>query len=132
MPNVAIPKSAPSGTALTAAVTQAVRLLESAETVQEVLDYRSQAEALRVLAERARFGLEAANACAELRLRCERRLGELLRPIQRQPPGRPQMVSSCEAYPNNPMEPHARFDRAALLDPTNEVVGMFGQFVTAA
>ncbi len=99
MPNFLVPTSAASAAALNTAVTQALRLLESAETVQEVLDYRSQAEALRVLAERARFGLQAANAYAELRLRSERRLGELLRTIQRQPPGRPQMVSPCDRLP---------------------------------
>ncbi len=35
-------------------------------------------------------------------------------------------------YPNNPMEHHVRFDRDALLDPNNEFIGTFGQFVAAA
>lgn len=34
-------------------------------------------------------------------------------------------------YPNNPMRIAVSFDRAVLLNPENELVGMFGQFVAA-
>jgi site-specific DNA-methyltransferase (adenine-specific) len=47
------------------------------------------AEAARVYARQARLGLDAQNDAAELRLRAERRAGELLASLARNPGGRP-------------------------------------------
>jgi hypothetical protein len=52
--------------------------LEQAESVPEIKDVRDRAEALRSYAKRAGLGLEAQNQCAMLKLRAERKAGELL------------------------------------------------------
>jgi hypothetical protein len=52
--------------------------LEQAESVPEIKDVRDRAEALRAYAKRAGLGLEAQNQCAVLKLRAERKAGELL------------------------------------------------------
>ena len=67
----------PETTAL--APTAAVELaLANAEHVGEVKEIRDKAEAVRTYAERAGLGLEQQNAAAEVRLRAERRAGEML------------------------------------------------------
>jgi len=53
-------------------------LLAKAETLEDVTDLRSKAEAVRVWARSAAAGLEAQNKAAELKLRAERKAGELL------------------------------------------------------
>lgn len=53
-------------------------LLAKAETLEEVTDLRSKAEAVRVWARSAAAGLEAQNKAAALKLRAERKAGELL------------------------------------------------------
>lgn len=53
-------------------------LLAKAETLEEVTDLRSKADAVRVWAKSAAMGLEAQNRAAELKLRAERKAGELL------------------------------------------------------
>jgi hypothetical protein len=52
--------------------------LDRAGSVNEVKDVRDRAEALRVYAKRAGLGLEAQNHCAVLKLRAERKAGEIL------------------------------------------------------
>ena len=49
-----------------------------AKSIDEVRDIRNKAEALRVYAETAGLGLQMQNDCAEIKLRAERRAGELL------------------------------------------------------
>jgi hypothetical protein len=56
----------------------ACRLLAEARSVDEVRSIRDVAEAARVYAREVRLGLEAQNDAAEINLRAERRLGELL------------------------------------------------------
>jgi site-specific DNA-methyltransferase (adenine-specific) len=56
----------------------ACRLLAEARLVDEVRSIRDVAEAARVYAREVRLGLEAQNDAAEIKLRAERRLGELL------------------------------------------------------
>lgn len=53
-------------------------LLEQADSLEDVKLIRDQAEALRVLARQATDGLEMQNRCAELKLRAERKAGEML------------------------------------------------------
>ena len=52
--------------------------LELVTTVDEAKDVRDKAEALRLYAKQARMGMEWQNRFAELKLRAERRAGELL------------------------------------------------------
>jgi hypothetical protein len=56
----------------------ACRLLAEARSVDEVRSIRDVAEAARVHACEVRLGLEAQNDAAEIKLRAEQRLGELL------------------------------------------------------
>lgn len=53
-------------------------LLAEASSMDEVKDVRDRAEALRAYAKQAGLGLEAQNQAAEVKLRAERRAGELL------------------------------------------------------
>ena len=72
-----VPDAPPSGGDL--APLAAVELaLANAEHVEEVKEIRDKAEAVRTYAERAGLGLEQQNAAAEVRLRAERRAGEML------------------------------------------------------
>jgi hypothetical protein len=56
----------------------ACRLLAEARSLDEVKTIRDVAEAARVYAREVQLGLEALNDAAEIKLRAERRLGELL------------------------------------------------------
>jgi N6-adenosine-specific RNA methylase IME4 len=68
---------------------QAKALLARASSVDEVKDVRDRAEALRMYAKQAGLGLDMQNQAAEVKLRAERRAGELLDPKM----GRPEKVS---------------------------------------
>lgn len=57
----------------------ATRYLAEIKSVDEVKSIRDKAEAMRVYAKQARLGLESQNYAAEIKLRAERRAGELLR-----------------------------------------------------
>ena len=54
------------------------RELELARTVDEVKAIRDKAEAMRLYCRQARHSLEMQNQCAEIKLRAERRAGEML------------------------------------------------------
>jgi hypothetical protein len=56
----------------------ACRLLAEARSIDEVKTIRDKAEAARIYARQVKLGLEAQNDAAEIRLRAERLLGELL------------------------------------------------------
>ncbi len=56
-----------------AVLDQFCHLLAKAETLEEITDIRSRAEAVRVWAKSAAMGLEAQNRAAELKLRAERK-----------------------------------------------------------
>lgn len=58
---------------------EARRYLAEAHSVDDVKAMRDKAEAMRVYAQQAKLGLEAQNCAAEIKLRAERRAGELLR-----------------------------------------------------
>lgn len=65
----------------------ATRLLAEAKTVDEVRDIRNLAEMARVYARERGLGLAAMNHAAEIKIRAERRLGELLREMPKQDGG---------------------------------------------
>lgn len=58
-----------------------------AKTLDDVLQIRDQAEALRVYIKAAAEGIVAANAAAEIKLRAERKAGEMLKAMENQNPG---------------------------------------------
>jgi len=58
---------------------RARRELELATTVDEVKQIRDKAEAMRTYARQAKYSLEMQNMCAEIKIRAERKLGEMLR-----------------------------------------------------
>ena len=59
-------------------ISEAMTALSAAKTLDDVLQIRDQAEALRVYIKAASDSLEAANAAAEIKLRAERKAGEML------------------------------------------------------
>lgn len=61
-----------------ARISEAMKALSAAKTLDDVLQIRDQAEALRVYVKAASDSLEAANAAAEIKLRAERKAGEML------------------------------------------------------
>ena len=66
------------------------RALALATEIDEVKDIRDKAEALRVYTKQAGEGLEMQNQCAEIKLRAERRVGEMLDEMEKNPGGRPK------------------------------------------
>jgi site-specific DNA-methyltransferase (adenine-specific) len=59
-------------------LSQAKRTLAKVTSVSEVKDIRDRAEAIRIYAKQAGHGLEIQNNAAEIKIRAERRAGELL------------------------------------------------------
>lgn len=58
---------------------QAEKLLEKVSTIDEAKEIRDRAEALRVYSKQSKKGLGIQNQCAEIRIRAERRAGEILK-----------------------------------------------------
>lgn len=56
--------------------------IAKAVSVDEVKDIRDQAEAARKYAQQAGFGLEMQNKCSEIKLRAERRAGQILKKME--------------------------------------------------
>ena len=61
-----------------APLSKAQALLTSANTVDAVKGVRDKAQALTLYAKQAQYGIEIQNECAELKIRAERKAGELL------------------------------------------------------
>lgn len=59
-------------------ISKATKALTAAKSLEDVVQIRDQAEALRVYIKAAAEGIVAANAAAELKLRAERKAGEML------------------------------------------------------
>lgn len=67
------------------------RDLALATSIDEIKDIRDKAEALRLYAKKAGEGLEAQNDLAEIKIRCERKAGEML--AEKVHAGRPPKIS---------------------------------------
>jgi len=76
----------------------ALQALASATTPDELITLANQATALQVYARRAKLGMFAQNRCAEIRLRAERKLGELLTTHRLH--GRPKSVPEENTFPS--------------------------------
>jgi len=87
-PSIAIPDDNPTSGPL-AKLSAANRALAQASTIIEVKQIMDVAEAARTYARAAKLGLEAANHAAEVKLRAERKAGELLAQLERSNGGRP-------------------------------------------
>src|ERR1700746_3800880 len=79
-------------------VDAALHALASDNTPDELISLANQAAALEVYARRAKLGMVAQNRCAEIRLRAERKLGELLATTPRLH-GRPKSVPEENTLP---------------------------------
>lgn len=66
---------------------EAKRFLAEAKTLEEVSVIRDKAQAVKAYAKRRDLALESINDAAEVKLRAERRMGELLRVMPKHPPG---------------------------------------------
>src|SRR5208283_1524847 len=73
------------------------RELEIARTLDEVKQVRDKAEAMRLYCKQARHSLEMQNQCAEIKLRAERRAGEMLSETEKNPGGQVEH----ESYPSH-------------------------------
>lgn len=69
---------------------QARQMLSEINSVDEVKSIRDKAEAMRVYAKQAKLGLAAQNHAAEIKIRAERRAGELLSEMEKHKGGRPK------------------------------------------
>lgn len=69
---------------------EAYHAIMVAKTIDEVKEIRDKAEALRHYLRQQGAGLEMQNACAEIKVRAERRAGELLGEVERSNGGRPE------------------------------------------
>jgi phage N-6-adenine-methyltransferase len=72
----------------------AKRLLAETKSIDEVKAIRDTAEALRLYAKQAGLSLAIQNLCAEIKLRAERRAGELLGQLPREPGRRTDLTTS--------------------------------------
>jgi hypothetical protein len=79
-------------------VDAAFQALANANTPEELIDLADRAEAMRAYAKRARLGMIAQNRCADVRVRAERKLGELLAATPRLH-GRPKSVPGENTLP---------------------------------
>lgn len=77
-----------------AQVNRARAALQTVESVEDAIRVADYAEAVRYAARQAKAGMEAENAAAEVRLRAERRAGELLREMEKNEGGRPRETGS--------------------------------------
>lgn len=70
-------------------ISAAKMALAKASTLQDVLEIRDKAEAIRVYVKAAAESLETQNAAAEIKLRAERKAGEMLAAMEKNEGGRP-------------------------------------------
>jgi len=89
---------APAGRRLVR-LSEGCRLIAEARSVDELKEIRDRAEALRHLARERQLGLQAQNDAAEIKVRAERRMGELLRQMPKQGPGQYQRSQRATVAP---------------------------------
>lgn len=82
-----------------ALISAAAQQLALARTMDEVKDIRDRAEAVRMLMRQRGFSLEAQNHAAELKVRAERKLGEMLRESPKAPGGQPYQSTGNSVLP---------------------------------
>lgn len=82
-----IPFPQPEETTVLTHFDRAKREIELAASIDEVKQIRDQAEALRQYARQQKLSLEMQNRCAEIKIRAERRAGDILSEIEKHPPG---------------------------------------------
>lgn len=80
-----------------AKLSEARRALAAARTLDDVLDIRDQAEALRAYVKAAGEGLDAANAASEIKLRAERKAGKMLEVMDKRDGGDAMKARSHDA-----------------------------------
>jgi len=85
----------------------AVLLLAEVKTVQEAQYFADLAEAARVYAEQMKLGLEAQNYATEIKLRAERKAGEILKETELHKGGRPKKTG---------ISPHTGFQPPKLSE----------------
>lgn len=73
--------------------------LARASQLDEVTEIRDKAEALRVYTKQAGEGLQMQNWCAEIKIRAERRAGQLLREIDKHKGGNPNLSHDMTGCP---------------------------------
>jgi len=74
--------------------------LSAAKTLDDVLQIRDQAEALRVYMKAASDSLDAANAAGAIKLRAERKAGEMLAGMEKQKPGEYKRSQAATVSPS--------------------------------
>lgn len=107
-----------------AKISEARRALASAQTLEDVLGIRDQAKALEACLKIVGESLEAANDAAEVKLRAERKAGEMLAGMEKNKGGRPpetttSVVSvSAESLADLGLTPNqsSRWQREAAVD----------------
>ncbi len=82
------------------------RLLADVRSVHDAKAIHDFAEAARVYARQARLGLEAQNDAAEIRLRAERKLGELLASMDKHPGGNVNRSLRATGWSEQPTRLH--------------------------
>jgi hypothetical protein len=78
-------------------ISKARTQLAKANSITEILDIRDKAEAIRVYIKAAGEGLDSQNLAAEIKLRAERKAGELLAGMEKNQGGRPAKNRSHDA-----------------------------------
>ena len=81
---------------------KAKRELALVTRIDEVKEIRDKAEALRAYSKQAGESLEMQNSCAEIKIRAERRAGELLQDIDKNGGGRPTKTSNTMLQVSGP------------------------------
>lgn len=87
-----------------ARLSAATAALAQAKTLDEVKQIIDIAEAARTYARAAKLGLEAANHAAEVKLRAERKAGELLQQLERAPHDRGNQYTAASQLVTQPSE----------------------------
>lgn len=86
---------------------QATRMLAEVRTIDDAKDLINLAEAARVYAQQVKLGLEAQNHAAEIKLRAQRRAGEILDSMEKAKGGQPYQEKNSTGYSLQPVETYA-------------------------